>query len=132
VHEIGNAASHFVTLVLDRIEVPMARKTPIIVNAAVYEGGHRVATHAIRIPAGEAGIVPIGQVVFDGLMFDNLQVKLLDGNAPGGPILRHERSWDVLSGHTLGHVDSIGGSDAHHESSWRVWFHVVNKPGLHR
>ncbi len=129
VKDVGAIARRQVAVVLDRIEVPIARKSPITVDAIVLEGGYRVATHAITIPRGEPGIVPIGQVLFDGPMFDSLVVKLLDHANPAGPVLLHERAWTVLGGRPVDHIEASAGSDPAHPSSWRVWFHVVNKSG---
>ena len=128
VHEVGGISRSFVTVVLDRIEVPIARKEPIVVTAAVYEGGQRVATHAVRIPAGAAGMVNVAQPIFEGLMLDHLMVKLLDG-ATTGPVL-HEKAWTAMALASHDHVEGI--SDNPHPSSWKVWFHVTRKEGLPR
>jgi hypothetical protein len=127
-HDAHEGGGRRVRVILDRIEVPIHRKTPRSVTAAVLEGGHRVATEQITIPAGDPGVVKIGKPIFEGAMHDHLMVKLLDQATPGGRMVIHERGWHALGGRPIAHSPDEGGSHDPHESSWKVWFHVETKP----
>jgi hypothetical protein len=126
VHDGHDVGARFIRVIIDRIEVPVMRKTGRMVTAAVYEGGHLFATHAFTIPAGDPGVVKIGKPVFEGAMHDHLAVRLLDHPVPGAPAIVHERAWTALAGRPIAHDEGEGGSHDPHPSSWKVWFHVEN------
>jgi hypothetical protein len=122
VRELHEIAGRHVSVILDRIEVPIARKASMVLEAAVYEGGELVSSHPVRIPAGKPGIVRVGEVVYDGEMIDHLAVKLVDKS-----IVRNARSWSVTAGKALSHLGARATSEVPSPSSWRVWYHVVDK-----
>ncbi|MGZ3455931.1 MAG: hypothetical protein ACXVEF_40370 [Polyangiales bacterium] len=126
VHELGDVARRHVAVILDQIEVPIARKEPMVLEAAVYEGGKLVATHPVRIGAGEPGIVRVGEAIYEGELVDHLAVKLTHAT-PRGPILRNARSWKAEVGKPLAHVGVRAATEVPSPEGWRVWYHVVEK-----